>query len=55
MENGGEGLRNIRARVSRLDGDLEVESAPAAGTRMKISLPDRDGDALSEDGDEPLT
>jgi PAS domain S-box-containing protein len=53
--NAGEGLRNIRARVGRLDGECEVESAPDAGTKVKISLPDRGGDALSEGGDEPLS
>jgi PAS domain S-box-containing protein len=54
-ENAGEGLRNIRARVSRLDGECEVESAPDAGTRVKISLPDRGADSLSDGGDRPLS
>jgi signal transduction histidine kinase len=38
-ESSGEGLRNIRARVSRLGGELLVESAPGAGTTMKAALP----------------
>jgi PAS domain S-box-containing protein len=54
-ESAGEGLRNIRARVSRLDGECEVESAPDSGTKVKISLPELGGNALPEDGDAPLS
>jgi signal transduction histidine kinase len=38
---GGEsfGLRAIRARVEELDGTLDVQSAPGAGTRLSVVLP----------------
>jgi PAS domain S-box-containing protein len=38
-ENRGEGLRNLRARVGRLEGEFLVESAPDAGTTLKVALP----------------
>jgi signal transduction histidine kinase len=37
--NGGFGLIAMRQRVDRLGGQLEIESAPAAGTAVSASLP----------------
>ncbi|HVT61827.1 MAG TPA: two-component regulator propeller domain-containing protein [Thermoanaerobaculia bacterium] len=34
----GRGLRNLRERAERLGGRLSVESAPGAGTRVRLSL-----------------
>ena len=36
---GGMGLRNIRERVARLDGQLTVISEPGAGTRLEATIP----------------
>ena len=36
---GGNGLPNMRARAESLGGRLEVESAPGAGTRLRLRLP----------------
>ncbi len=36
---GGQGLRNIRERVRRLGGRVDIESAPGAGTTVRISTP----------------
>lgn len=36
---GGQGLRNMRERVARLGGRLDIESAPGAGTAVSIFLP----------------
>ena len=36
---GGMGLRNIRERVARLDGQLTVFSEPGAGTRLEAVIP----------------
>ena len=36
---GGQGLRNIRERVRRLGGRLDIQSAPGAGTTVRISAP----------------
>jgi PAS domain S-box-containing protein len=36
---GGQGLRNLRERVTRLGGRLEIESAPGAGTAVRIVVP----------------
>jgi signal transduction histidine kinase len=36
---GGMGLRNIRERVARLDGQLTVISEPGAGTRLEAVIP----------------
>lgn len=38
-ENGGYGLRAMKARVEELDGRLEVESAPGRGTAISVTLP----------------
>ncbi|MDQ4126820.1 MAG: PAS domain S-box protein [Actinomycetota bacterium] len=35
----GMGLRGMRERALRLGGDLQVESAPSEGTRVRIRLP----------------
>jgi PAS domain S-box-containing protein len=36
---GGQGLRNMRERVTRLGGRLEIDSAPGAGTTVRIVVP----------------
>jgi signal transduction histidine kinase len=36
---GGQGLRNIGERVARLGGRLDIQSAPGAGTSVRIVLP----------------
>jgi len=36
---GGQGLRNMRERARRLGGHLEIQSAPGAGTTIRISAP----------------
>lgn len=36
---GGNGLPNMRARAEQLGGRLDVESAPGAGTRLRLRLP----------------
>ena len=36
---GGMGLRNIRERVARLDGQLTIFSEPGAGTRLEAVIP----------------
>jgi signal transduction histidine kinase len=36
---GGFGLISMRQRVSRLAGQLEIESEPGAGTAVSASLP----------------
>jgi two-component system, NarL family, sensor histidine kinase DevS len=33
------GLRNMRARAEQLGGDIEVESAPGAGTVVRLTMP----------------
>lgn len=38
-ETGGFGLTAMRQRVSRLSGDVEVESAPGRGTAVSVSVP----------------
>lgn len=43
----GVGLVSARERLSRLDGRLEVDSAPGAGTRVEIVVPVDDGEAPS--------
>jgi len=46
-DTAGVGLRNTRERLEQLYGDdaaLDVETAPGAGTRVRISLPDRGSD-----------
>jgi signal transduction histidine kinase len=35
----GEGLANMRDRVSALDGELTVHSPPGQGTRLKVRIP----------------
>jgi len=39
--NGGLGLRNIRERVTRLDGQLSIASEPGRGTRVEAVIPYR--------------
>ncbi len=39
--NGGLGLRNIRERVARLDGQLAIASEPGRGTRLEAVIPYR--------------
>lgn len=36
---GGQGLRNIRERVARLGGRLDIQSAPGDGTAVRILVP----------------
>jgi PAS domain S-box-containing protein len=36
---GGQGLRNMRERVTRMGGRLEIESAPGQGTTVRIVVP----------------
>lgn len=36
---GGQGLRNVRERAARLGGRLEVDSAPGAGTSIRVIVP----------------
>jgi signal transduction histidine kinase len=38
-EDPGLGLIGIRERVSRLNGTLQIESAPGKGTRLIVALP----------------
>ncbi len=35
----GRGLHNIRDRISSLDGELNISSAPGIGTRLDVTLP----------------
>jgi signal transduction histidine kinase len=39
--SGGLGLRNIRERVARLDGQLSIASEPSRGTRLEAVIPYR--------------
>ena len=41
--DGGSGLRGLSDRVAALDGRLEVESPPGAGTRLRVELPSSAG------------
>jgi signal transduction histidine kinase len=41
----GSGLRGLQDRVGALDGELEIESAPGAGTTVRARMPLPDGDA----------
>ena len=41
--DGGSGLRGLADRVAALDGRLEVESPPGAGTRLRVELPSSAG------------
>ena len=34
----GMGLKNIKERVSRMDGELEIDSRPGKGTRLKVTI-----------------
>ena len=45
VREGHFGLLGIRERVSRLNGELQIESRPGQGTRVRVALP------LSQDGD----
>ncbi len=35
----GQGIRNIRARVEQMGGDVQIKSAPGQGTTLTVSLP----------------
>jgi len=35
----GSGLQGLRDRVAALDGRLEIESPPGAGTRVRARIP----------------
>ena len=37
-ERGGFGLRSMKERVSQMDGRLEIESQPGAGTRVRVEV-----------------
>ena len=39
IPSGGNGLRNIRKRISESGGQLSIESAPGTGTRFRYSFP----------------
>jgi signal transduction histidine kinase len=41
--DGGSGLRGLSDRVAALDGRLELESLPGAGTRLRVELPSAGG------------
>jgi signal transduction histidine kinase len=41
------GLRGLRARAEKIQGILTIESAPGAGTVVRIVVPARPGAALS--------
>jgi two-component system, NarL family, sensor histidine kinase DegS len=34
-----EGLQNLRVRVARLGGQLRIETAPGAGTALRVAIP----------------
>jgi signal transduction histidine kinase len=36
---GGNGLRNMRARVAQLGGEFHITSAPGVGTRLMLKVP----------------
>jgi signal transduction histidine kinase len=36
--NGQDGLKNLRARLQEIDGDLQHESRPGSGTRLVLSV-----------------
>jgi len=38
-QSGGSGLQGIRERVQKLDGRLEIDSAPGKGTRLSVEIP----------------
>ncbi|WP_267683343.1 sensor histidine kinase [Nannocystis sp. SCPEA4] len=46
---GGRGLVGMRERVELLGGSLRIDTAPGAGTAVRVELPRR---ALSDDGDD---
>ena len=48
--DGGSGLRGLADRVGALDGTLEVESAPGAGTLVRARVPLRSAPDEGEDG-----
>ena len=41
-----QGLANIRGRATALGGAVAIESGPGAGTRIIVTLPPRDPDAI---------
>jgi signal transduction histidine kinase len=45
----GSGLRGLQDRVGALDGELEIESAPGAGTTVRARMPLPDGDARADE------
>jgi PAS domain S-box-containing protein len=44
VDRSGLGLRNMRERVSQLDGKLQVISKPGVGTRIVVAVPMETGD-----------
>lgn len=47
----GRGLENIRDRAAALGADLQVDSAPGEGTRLRLAMPCQDG--AGSTGEEP--
>jgi len=39
QNNGGNGLKNMRQRMSEIGGEFRIRTAPAAGTRVSLSCP----------------
>jgi signal transduction histidine kinase len=39
LENGGSGLKNLQSRTLFLNGHIEFDSAPGAGTAINIDIP----------------
>lgn len=39
LENGGSGLKNLQSRVAFLNGSIEFDSEPGAGTAINIDIP----------------
>jgi PAS domain S-box-containing protein len=42
---GGQGLRNMAARTSQLNGHLDIRSSPGTGTRITLDIPMKNGAA----------
>ncbi len=47
--NGGYGLQGLQERLELFGGDLQIESTPAQGTTLRVTLP-QNGHALIDDG-----
>ena len=50
MLGGGSGLRGLADRVGALDGTLEVDSPPGAGTLVRARVPLRSATEEGEHG-----